>query len=56
MLSAKNEQAVAADDVSYFKAARGFYAEPATPGSYPSVVMIHEWWGLNDNLPAVLRT
>lgn len=29
---------------------RGFVASPSTPGEYPGVVMIHEWWGLNDNI------
>lgn len=28
----------------------GHLAEPATPGDYPGVIMIHEWWGLNDNI------
>lgn len=30
--------------------ARGFLAKPVTEGTYPGVVMIHEWWGLNDNI------
>ena len=25
-------------------------AKPASDGNYPGVVMIHEWWGLNDNI------
>ena len=29
---------------------KGFYAEPVEQGNYPGVVMIHEWWGLNDNI------
>jgi carboxymethylenebutenolidase len=28
----------------------GYLARPADNGSYPSVVMIHEWWGLNENI------
>ncbi|MDY6779086.1 MAG: dienelactone hydrolase family protein [Halobacteria archaeon] len=28
----------------------GYLARPADNGSYPGVVMIHEWWGLNDNI------
>ncbi len=36
------------------KALRGYLAQPAaaTPGS-PAIVLIHEWWGLNDNIRAV---
>lgn len=28
----------------------GYLARPAGDGEYPAVVMIHEWWGLNDNI------
>lgn len=30
--------------------AMGFVAEPKNAGDYPGVVMMHEWWGLNDNV------
>jgi carboxymethylenebutenolidase len=26
----------------------GFVATPAKPGRYPALIVIHEWWGLND--------
>jgi len=38
------------DTVEYYKNIKGFYAEPVEEGSYPGVVMIHEWWGLNDHI------
>ena len=28
----------------------GYLAKPETAGSYPGVIVIHEWWGLNDNI------
>ncbi|MFC4550967.1 MULTISPECIES: dienelactone hydrolase family protein [Halorussus] len=28
----------------------GYLARPAAEGEYPSVIMIHEWWGLNENI------
>ncbi len=37
-------------DLDYFGEARGFLAKPSAEGRYPGVVMIHEWWGLNDNI------
>lgn len=36
--------------VSYFDDTKGFLAKPTEPGKFPSVVMIHEWWGLNSNI------
>lgn len=39
------------EDVTYFgTSTRGFYARPKDDGDYPGVVMIHEWWGLNQNI------
>jgi carboxymethylenebutenolidase len=26
----------------------GFLAVPEKPGTYPGIIVIHEWWGLND--------
>ncbi|SEO79491.1 carboxymethylenebutenolidase [Halogranum amylolyticum] len=28
----------------------GYLARPADDGTYPTVVLIHEWWGLNENI------
>lgn len=28
----------------------GYFAQPKQEGDYPGVIMIHEWWGLNDNI------
>ncbi len=43
--------------VSYFDAAKGYLVYPTKepageeiPAKLPAVVMIHEWWGLNDNI------
>lgn len=33
----------------------GYLARPKLAGSYPGVVMIHEWWGLNDNIRTMAR-
>jgi len=47
-VSAKFE--VSSSEVNYFEDKTGFYAEPKIPGSYPGIIMIHEWWGLNDHI------
>lgn len=42
---------VKTEDVVYFDNYTGFLAVPDAEGQdYPGVVMIHEWWGLNDNI------
>jgi carboxymethylenebutenolidase len=38
------------------KELRGFLARPAAGGKHlPSLVVVHEWWGLNDNIRAMAR-
>jgi carboxymethylenebutenolidase len=31
----------------------GYLARPDTPGSHPGVLLIHEWWGLNEDITAL---
>lgn len=37
-------------EVKYFQNVTGYYAEPELKGEYPGVIMIHEWWGLNEHI------
>lgn len=34
---------------------KGFLAQPKTSGNYPGIIMIHEWWGLNDNIKEMAK-
>lgn len=43
-------QAVRTASLPYGMSAPGFMAEPTSGEIRGSVVMIHEWWGLNDNV------
>ena len=36
--------------IRYLEGTDGYLAKPAEGGSFPGIVMIHEWWGLNDNI------
>ena len=46
---------IEAEAVNYGPAV-GFLAQPRKEGKYPAVVMIHEWWGLNDNIKEMARS
>lgn len=34
-------------------ASGGYLAEPAGPGPHPAVLMLHEWWGLDEGITAM---
>ena len=36
--------------IAYFGDTSGYLARPIHDGNYPGIVMVHEWWGLNDNI------
>jgi carboxymethylenebutenolidase len=38
------------EEATYFDGVSGFFVRPADDGEYPGVVMVHEWWGLNDSI------
>lgn len=38
------------EDINYFNDTIGFYAQPNEDGEFEGVVMIHEWWGLNEHI------
>ncbi|WP_135303405.1 dienelactone hydrolase family protein [Haloarcula amylovorans] len=49
IFSAENLSAITAKNTT-INGTSGYLARPADNGSYPAVVMIHEWWGLNENI------
>jgi carboxymethylenebutenolidase len=42
-------------DVKLSTGAGGYEAKPAGPGPFPAVIVIQEWWGLNDHIKDVTR-
>ncbi|MBI2130388.1 dienelactone hydrolase family protein [Candidatus Woesearchaeota archaeon] len=55
MLKNGDTSQVETKDVNYFENSNGFLAMPKKEGIYPGIVMIHEWWGLNDNIKEMAR-
>jgi carboxymethylenebutenolidase len=58
--TAEPARPVDAEEVTYGEAAgqplRGYLAHPrGARGALPAIVVIHEWWGLNDNIRAMTR-
>ncbi|HSE35056.1 MAG TPA: dienelactone hydrolase family protein [Candidatus Paceibacterota bacterium] len=43
-------QPVIGEEVAYFGDRKGHFVRPVASGTYPGVVMIHEWWGLTDGV------
>ena len=41
--------------VNYFANTTGYVAKPMQEGNFPGVILIHEWWGLNDNIKSMAR-
>ncbi len=55
MLNGQGQYEITTQEVQYFENVRGYLAKPSQPGQYPGVIMIHEWWGLNDNIRQMAR-
>lgn len=34
------------------KEVRGYLAQPTGEGTFPAIILIHEWWGLNESIKA----
>ena len=47
-------------DVKYFDSASGYLVYPSTLNTtgkkVPAIIMIHEWWGINDNIRTMANT
>lgn len=41
---------VQTETVNYSESNTGYLAKPVSDESFPGIIMIHEWWGLNDNI------
>ncbi len=41
---------VKVEDVEYFSKVKGYLATPGDGKKHPAIILIHEWWGLNDQM------
>jgi len=48
--SSNPQDSITTERVQYADAAAGYLARPAGEGPFPALVLIHEWWGLNENI------
>lgn len=46
----ESAETVSTETVQYHDGTMGFIAKPVGDGPFPAVILIHEWWGLNDNI------
>jgi len=53
MIFSSGNYEVIIEDVQYLENINGYLAKPASGGDHPGIIMIHEWWGLNDNIKAM---
>lgn len=47
---------ITTSSVNYFEDTAGFLAKPSASGTYPGVILIHEWWGLNNNIKDMAKS
>lgn len=44
------QYAITSQNVTYHNETEGYLAVPEGEGPFPALILIHEWWGLNDNI------
>lgn len=53
--SSDAEPAITTETVTYHGSTSGYLARPDESGEYPAIILIHEWWGLNENIEQLAR-
>jgi carboxymethylenebutenolidase len=44
------QMSTSSEMVTYYDETQGYLARPEGDGPFPTLILIHEWWGLNDNI------
>ncbi len=50
VLDSELDESQISETVTYGDSYQGYLVRPDAEGKFPGVILIHEWWGLNDNI------
>jgi carboxymethylenebutenolidase len=50
IVDSQNNNDIISKEVVYYNDVKGYLTRPDDENSYPGVIMIHEWWELNENM------
>ncbi len=56
IVGTKNNVSIRSEEVTYYNDVKGYLVRPDDNKSYPGIIMIHEWWGLNEHIKEVANT
>jgi carboxymethylenebutenolidase len=55
VLISNRDTKIKSEEVNYFNDINGYYSVPVADGNHPGIVLIHESWGLNENIKSIAR-
>lgn len=56
IVGTKEDISVRSRDVMYRESTTGYLSRPVDENNYPGIILIHEWWGLNEHIKEVANT
>ena len=49
------KESIKTKKIAYHGDIKGYLTTPGTEGKYPAIILIHEWWGLNEDIRSRAR-
>ena len=56
IVGSQKDVEISSEIVTYYNDVNGYMVRPNNSISYPGIILIHEWWGLNDHIKEVANT